>query len=659
MQEHQLEVLVLFRGFHDIPENVHKAFAGLVPADVGARAALGDPVSRPLGVRPGVEVVPLQALVLRLLGDPAHRLPGVYEHPHSSVRDVCKTFAEALFRLYDLVRDAALRRFAGARRVLRRFRRLEFFGISEQLGYLRVLLRAQLRPSRLGSLLVRGGVRAVGLLVHPLRGELRSLFLFKFPEPLHILPAVRDIDPVLHAVRVHLRGVRPDPALYLCGYLGFPLGDELLEEPLHARRRRFRDPLSGVRRGVRLRFKRRALLRLSPQRLALLGAHRLGLFVLHPGGGLFHLVRIGVFAIHGVHRFCAFSHDLSCVLLLVVVIDFYDPVSIGVRFIGLRYHDTVVPALFVPYPRPERHGLYLLAVLLLEHRIPGLLGGLEIGVVALAPVFQRWGEADLLADVLPDLGCRPVRQSSTTCGGRAGDHFAVPVHSGIEPSGIFLDLYAESVFTLLDDVGIFRFKSAFHLYDLAGIFAEIVDRAVVAFSPAVLFYRRLFRVEVGYALRLGLRLFLQLQVIVLGKFAEDDLRFVAEIVHHSRIGFLPCLAESFLPRFVPQSVGERLLLIRSLLGAVDDVSQHIRCGNVRREKRLAVFLGKLHIPHIRRRISPVIGKRDPCRLCPLAQLPRLVFAEIAPHILRYIELAALQIAPDALICLIDPRAVFR
>ena len=292
VQEHQLKVLVLFRGFHDIPENVHKAFSGLVPADVCARAALGDPVSRPLGVRPGVEVVPLQALVLRLLGDPAHRLPGVYEHTHSSVRDVCKTFAEALFRLYDLVRDAALRRFAGARRVLRRFRRLEFFGISEQLGDLRVLLRAQLRPSRLGSLLVRGGVRAVGLLVHPLRGELRSLFLFKFPEPLHVLPAVGNIDPVLHAVRVHLRGVRPDPALSLCGYLGFSLGDELLEEPLHARRRRFRDPLSGVRRGVRLRFKRQALLRLSPQRLALLGAHRLGLFVLHPGGSFFRSIRV-------------------------------------------------------------------------------------------------------------------------------------------------------------------------------------------------------------------------------------------------------------------------------------------------------------------------------------------------------------------------------
>ena len=148
-------------------------------------------------------------------------------------------------------------------------------------------------------------------------------------------------------------------------------------------------------------------------------------------------------------------------------------------------------------------------------------------------------------------------------------------------------------------------------------------------------------------------------MVVLGKFAQYDLRFIPQIVHHSLVGVFSCLAESLLLRLVPQPIRERLLLVRSLLGAVDDVSQHIRRGNVRREKRLAVFLGKLHIPHIRRRVSPVIGKRDPCRPCPLAQLPRLVFAEIAPHILRYIELSALQIASDALVGLIDPRAVFR
>ena len=148
-------------------------------------------------------------------------------------------------------------------------------------------------------------------------------------------------------------------------------------------------------------------------------------------------------------------------------------------------------------------------------------------------------------------------------------------------------------------------------------------------------------------------------MIVLGKFAQYDLRFIPQIVHHSLEGVFSCLAEPLLLRLVPQPIRERLLLVRSLLGAVDDVSQHIRCGNIRREKRLAVFLGKLYIPHIRRRVSTVIGKRDPCRSRPLAQLPRLVFAEIAPHILRYIELAALQIAPDALVGLIDPRAVLR
>ena len=148
-------------------------------------------------------------------------------------------------------------------------------------------------------------------------------------------------------------------------------------------------------------------------------------------------------------------------------------------------------------------------------------------------------------------------------------------------------------------------------------------------------------------------------MVVLGKFAQYDLRFIPQIVHHSLVGVFSCLAEPLLLRLVPQPIRERLLLVRSLLGAVDDVPQHIRRGNIRREKRLAVFLGKLYIPHIRRRVSPVIGKRDPCRPCPLAQLPRLVFAEIAPHILRYIELAALQIASDALVGLIDPRAVFR
>lgn len=122
--------------------------------------------------------------------------------------------------------------------------------------------------------------------------------------------------------------------------------------------------------------------------------------------------------------------------------------------------------------------------------------------------------------------------------------------------------------------------------------------------------------------------------VVLGKLSQDHFRPTAQIIHGRVVGLFPI--RSGCSRFVPQPVREALLHVLALFRCVYDVSQHIRCGNIRREKLLAVFLGKLHIPHIRRRVSPVIGKRDPCRPCPLAQLPRLVFAEIAPHILSEI-----------------------
>ena len=268
-------------------------------------------------------------------------------------------------------------------------------------------------------------------------------------------------------------------------------------------------------------------------------------------------------------------------------------------------------------------------------------------------------EHDPCADVLSDLHRRPVREVFPLPARRAGEALAVLPDRGIQHAVFLFDACLVSRIAFGDHIPVFRFERVFQLRDLLCVGADLADDVVVALFAVELLGRRFLQVEVGYRLCFCLCLLLQLQMVVLGKFAQYDLRFIPQIVHHSLVGVFSCLAEPLLLRLVPQSIRERLLLVRSLLGAVDDISQHIRRGNIRREKRLAVFLGELHIPHIRRRVSPVIGKRDPCRPCPLAQLPRLVFAEIAPHILRYIELAALQIAPDALVGLIDPRAVFR
>ena len=98
----------------------------------------------------------------------------------------------------------------------------------------------------------------------------------------------------------------------------------------------------------------------------------------------------------------------------------------------------------------------------------------------------------------------------------------------------------------------------------------------------------------------------QCQVIVLGKLPQNHLRLIAECANHPVVCLLLIPSRSFQPGLVPQSVGKRLLLAHALRRAIHDVPQHIRRGNVRREKRLAVFLGKLYIPHIRRRVVLVL-----------------------------------------------------
>ena len=105
VQKIELKIAVLCLILPHRCEGIRKARADPVAVDVGARAALGDPVSRALGVSPGIEVVPLKALASRSLGDPAHRVPGIHEHPHSPARDLLEVLAVIPLGLYDLGRD--------------------------------------------------------------------------------------------------------------------------------------------------------------------------------------------------------------------------------------------------------------------------------------------------------------------------------------------------------------------------------------------------------------------------------------------------------------------------------------------------------------------------------------------------------------------------
>ena len=105
VQKIELKIAVLRFILPHRGEGIRKARADPVAVDVGTRAALGDPVSRALGVSPGIEVVSLKALASRSLGDPAHRVPGIHEHSHSPARDFLEVLAVIPLGLYDLGRD--------------------------------------------------------------------------------------------------------------------------------------------------------------------------------------------------------------------------------------------------------------------------------------------------------------------------------------------------------------------------------------------------------------------------------------------------------------------------------------------------------------------------------------------------------------------------